>query len=157
MSRIRGLKIVTGVSLLLAGPALAQTGPSPLVGRWHWNRAQSTLPPGEPMPSDLTMEISRADNMHLKWLLTAVPPQGEANLESFDAPANGEAYPISSDTTASFRLSGGGLEATFQGPAGQSDTQTCSVSPDKKTLTCQGVLNDGHGHAATYVDVYDRM
>src|SRR5438128_3636168 len=33
---------------------------SSFVGRWHWNREQSTLPPGEPAPNDLISEISRA-------------------------------------------------------------------------------------------------
>jgi hypothetical protein len=156
MSRLRSLQIVAGLCVgLAAGPALAQT--SPLVGLWHWNRAQSTLPPGEPVPNDLTIEIARADNAHLKWSLTAVPAEGVPNVETFDAPANGEFYPVSSDTTASFQLKGGALQATFKGPAGQSDDQTCSVSPDKKKLTCQGVLSEADGTTAKYVDVYDRM
>jgi hypothetical protein len=156
MNRLRGLRIFTGVCVWLAVvPALAQT--SSVVGRWHWNRSQSTVPPGEPVPNDLTVEISRADATHLKWSLTTVPAQGQPNEEAFDAPANGEFYPVSADTTAAFRLSGGKLEATFKGPSGESDAQTCTVSADNKKLTCEGVLGEPGGKTTRYVDVYDRM
>src|SRR5260221_1114644 len=104
------------------------------------------MPPGEPVPNDVTAEISRADGTHLKWSLTVLASQGQPNVETFDAPANGEFYPVSSDTTAAFRLSGSTLQATFKGPAGQTDALTCAVAADQKTMTCRGVLSDGEGH-----------
>ena len=45
----------------------------------------------------------------------------------------------------------------FNGAAGQSDTQTCTVSADRTQMTCKGVVSDGQGYSASYVDVYDRM
>jgi hypothetical protein len=123
---------------------------SPFVGRWHWNPAQSTLPPGEPAPNDLTNEISRADG-------TYVTPDGQPHVVTFDAAASEEFVPISSDTTASARLTGDTLQATFKGPTGQSDAQTCTVSADQQQMTCRGVLTDGNGQTVNYVDVYDRM
>ena len=76
---------------------------------------------------------------------------------TFDAAANEEFVPISSDTTASARLTGDTLQATFKGSTGQSDAQTCTVSADQQQMTCSGVLTDGNGQTVNYVDVYDRM
>src|SRR5208282_2515014 len=110
------------------------------------------LPPGEPVPNDVTVEISRADSTHLKWSLTALASQGQPNVETFDTPANGEFYPISSDTTAAFRLTGSTLQARFKGPTGQTDDLACTLAADQKKMTCTGVLSDGKGHATNYVD-----
>jgi len=127
------------------------------VGRWHWNRAQSTLPPGEPAPNDLISEISRADGNYVTWSVTIVTADGQPHVVTLDAAANGESRRISSDTTASARLTGDRLEATFKGPTGRSDAQTCTVSTNQQQMTCRGVLTDGRGHTVSYVDVYDRM
>jgi hypothetical protein len=156
---MRGLgiaKAVVGLSIVLAAGA-AWADSSSLVGRWHWNRAQSTMPPGEPVPNDLTVEISRVDSTHVKWSLTVLAAQGRKNVEAFDTPANGDFYPVSSDTTAAFRLGEGSLAATFKGPAGETDNLTCTVSGDRLKMTCKGVLVDSRGRAVNYVDVYDRM
>jgi hypothetical protein len=156
MRRLRGIKVVAGLCVALAaGPAWADT--SAFVGRWHWNRAQSIMPPGEPVPSDLTTELFRADSDHLTGSATIVTPQGRRYVETFDVAADGEFHPISSETTVAFRLSGDTLQATFKGPTGQSDAVTCTLSMDQKVMTCRGVLNEGNGRTADYVDVYDRI
>ena len=156
---MRGLgiaKAAVGICIALATGS-AWAGSSSLLGRWHWNRTQSTMPSGEPVPNDLTVEISRVDNTHVKWSLNVLAAQGRKNVEAFDTPANGEFYPVSSDTTAAFRLRESALQATFKGAAGETDTLTCTVAADRKKMTCEGVLVDGNGQATNYVDVYDRM
>ena len=156
MNRLRSITLIMGLcAVLTASSAGAES--SPFVGRWHWNRAQSTLPPGEAAPNDLISEISRADGTYVTWSITIVTPDGQPHVVTFDAAANGEFVRISSDTTASARLAGGTLQATFKGPTGQSDTQTCSVSADRRQMTCRGVLADGDRQTVSYVDVYDRM
>ena len=156
MNRLRSSTVVVGLcAALIASSAWAEG--SPFVGRWHWNRAQSTLPADEPGPDDLISEISRADGGHVTWSITILAPDGRSHVVMFDAPANGEPHRISSDTSASARLAGDALQATFSGPGGRSDAQTCSVSADRRQMTCKGVLTDGHGHTVNYVDVYDRM
>jgi hypothetical protein len=115
------------------------------------------VPPGEPALNDVMAEISRADSTHLQWSLTISAAQGQPRVEAFDAPANGEFYPISSDTTAAFRLTNSTLQATFNGPTGQTDALTCTLATDQRKMTCRGVLSDGKGHTVNYVDVYDRM
>jgi len=156
MTRIRGTSVIMGFCVALAASA-AWAESSPFVGRWHWNRAQSTLPPGEPSPNDVVSEISHADGNSVTWSVTIVTPDGQPHVVTLAAGADGESHRISSDTTASVRLIGSGLQTTFKGPAGRSDVQTCTVSADHRKMTCKGVLTDGAGHTATYVDVYDRM
>ena len=149
-------KVVVGLTIaLVASSAWADS--SSFVGRWHWNRAQSTPPPGEPVPKDLTLEISRVDSTHVKWSLTVLAAQNQTSVETFDTVANGEFYPISSDTTAAFTLTGNTLQATFKGPTGQTDSLTCTLAANQRKMTCKGVLSGGDGRTATYVDVYERM
>ena len=156
MSRIRGTTVVMGICLALAASAAwAESGP--FVGRWHWNRAQSTLPPGEPAPKDVVNEISRADGQSVSWSVTIVAPDNQRHVVAFEAEPGGDARRVSNDTTAAARMADETLQATFNGPAGQTDTQTCTVSTNRKQMTCKGVLSDGQGHSVSYVDVYDRM
>ena len=156
MNRRRSIAMVIGLcAALVTSSAWAER--SLFVGRWRLNLAQSTLPPGEPVPKDLICDIARADTTHVQWSLTVLTAEGTPHVETFDTVANGELYPISSGTTASFRLTGDALQATFKGPAGQSDAQTCTVSADRKQMTCRGVLTEGDGRPVSYVDVYDRL
>jgi hypothetical protein len=156
MNRLRGITILMGLcAALVAGSAWTES--SLFVGRWRLNRAQSMLPPGGPVPKDLVCDIARADNSHVKWSVTVLTTEGRPHVETFDTVANGEFYPISRGTTASFRLAGDTLQATFKGPSGQSDAQTCTLSADRKQMTCRGVLTEGDGRTVNYVDVYDRM
>jgi hypothetical protein len=155
MNRFLGIKVVMGLSAVLAaGAAWAES--SHFVSRWQLNRAQSTLPSGEPVPKDLICDIARAESGHVQWSVTILTPEGQPYVETFAAPANGEFSPINSGTTASFRLTGDTLQATFKGPTGQSDTQTCTLSADHTQMTCRGVLTEGDGQTVNYVDVYDR-
>ena len=152
-----------GMNILVVGLCLASAAGtawadnSSFAGRWHLNRAQSTLPPGEPVPNDVIAEISRVDSTHVQWSLTVLAAQGQTSVETFDAVPNGEFYPINSDTTAAFSLIGNTLQATFKGPTGQTDTLTCTLAADQKKMTCKGVLSSGDGRTTNYVDVYDRM
>jgi hypothetical protein len=109
------------------------------------------------VPNDVIAEISRADSTHVRWSLAVVAAQGQTSVETFDAVANGEFYPINSDTTAAFSLNGNRLQSTFKGPSGQTDTLTCTLSVDQRKMTCRGALSDGDGRTTNYVDVYDRM
>ena len=152
---IRSAALVMGVcSALAAGAAYAEG--SPFVGRWRWNLAQSTLPPGVPAPKDVVSEISRADGQSISWSVTIVTPDDVRHVVEFQADPAGAA-PHGANTTASARMADETLQATFNGAAGQSDTQTCTVSADRTQMTCKGLVSDGQGHSASYVDVYDRM
>ena len=140
---------------LAAGPAAA-ADTSPFVGRWHWNRTASRLPPGEPEPTDMMAEFSRVDTAHVRWKVIVTDAQGNQSVERFDTPANGEFYPVNSDTVAAFRLGVRALHGEFRGPGGQLDTLTCTVAADNKRMTCDGTVTGTDGKPQSYVDVYDR-
>lgn len=157
MKRFRDIALIVG---LCAGAATnaAWAKSAEFVGRWHWDRTLSTVPSGEPVPDDVTIDISRADRIHLSWSLTVLTSRDSGtHVEKFDAPADGEFHPINSDTTASFRLIGGTLQATFKGPTGQLDAMTCTLSTDNKMMTCSGATSGDAGKTTHYVDVYDKM
>jgi hypothetical protein len=155
MNRLEGITMVMGLCALLATSS-AWAESSPFVGRWHWNRAHSTLPSGEPVPKDLICDIARTESGHVQWSITILTTEGQPYVETFAVTANGEFSPISSETTASVRLTDDTLQATFKGPTGQSDAQTCTLSADQTQMTCRGVLTQGDGQTVNYVDVYDR-
>ncbi len=149
-----GIGLCGILTMLAAAPAAADT--SPFVGRWQWNRAASTLPPGEPVPAELMAEFSRVDTAHVRWKIVITDAQGQQRVERFDTPANGEPYPVNSTTTAAFRLGPNSLEGTFTGPGGETDTLNCTVSADQRRMTCNGALTGSDGKTVRYVDVYDR-
>jgi hypothetical protein len=156
MIGIRSSMVVMGLCGALAATA-ASAQDSPFVGKWHWNRAQSTLPPGEPAPKDVVSDISRAEGQAVLWSVTITTPDDKEHVVKFEANPGGDSQRISSDTTATARVNTDTLQATFNGPEGRSDSQTCTVSANGEQMTCKGVLSDGRGHSVSYVDVYDRM
>ena len=77
-------------------------------------------------------------------------------MASGAAPANGESYPVGTDTAASFKLSGSTLQGTFTGPGAATDTLSCTLSNNGSKMTCDGQLKQENGKAVRYVDVFDR-
>jgi hypothetical protein len=155
MTQLKGITVIMGLCALLATSS-AWAESSPFEGRWQWNREHSTPPPGAPVPEDLLCDLARTESNHVRWSITIFTPEDQPYVETFDVTANGEFSPISSETTASVRLTDDTLQATFKGPTGQSDTQTCTLAADHTQMTCRGVLSAGDGQTVNYVDVYDR-
>ncbi len=152
-----GALAACGVLFMAATPLAHAEGTNPFVGQWHWNRALSKLPPGEPAPTEMTLQFDRVDSVHVRWTVTVKDAQGHPSIESHDTPGNGEFYPIGEDTTASFRMTGPDhLEATFKGPAGENDSMTCTVAADRRRMTCEGAKAAAGSKPESYVDVYDR-
>ena len=154
MSVIRRLAVATALWAALA-PCAAHAADSPFVGRWHWNPAQSTLPPGATTPKDVVTEIVQADAGAVSWSVTIVMPDDQRHVMTFKAGPSPER--LGGDTTVTVRLSDDTLQTTFNGDGGQSDTLTCTVSANHNQMTCKGVLSDSRNHSVSYVDVYDRM
>jgi hypothetical protein len=68
MNRLPGFTVVVGLyAALVASSAWADS--NAFVGRWRLNRAQSTLPPGEPVPKDLICDIARAESNHVAGII----------------------------------------------------------------------------------------
>jgi len=133
--------------------------PASFVGRWHWNAKASSLAPGEPAPKDILLAITDSSGGRLKWTLTEVDPTGQSHMESFDGPSNGAPTKVAGlddGTTAGFTLGSDSLNAVFRGPHGESDSWGCSLSADRRQMSCKGTESDGMGHSRDYTDVYDR-
>jgi hypothetical protein len=149
--------MMVGFCAALAASAAWADG-SPFVGRWHWNRAQSNLPPGVLAPKDIVNDISRADGNAVEWSATIVTPDDQPHVVTLEGDGlGGDSRSFTGGTTASAWAAADTLQIDFTGPAGQKDAQTCTVSADQRRMTCRGVLRDGEGHTVDYVAVYDRM
>ena len=155
MIRIGTATAVMGVCAIMAA-TMAQAQSNPFVGRWQWSRERSAPPPGEPVPKEVSAEITRMDGKHVTWSLTVLTEEGERNVQTFEAVTDGAFYPINADMTAAFTLLGNALQATFKSPLGETDTLTCRLSTDKTSMTCNGVISDGEGHTVNYVDFFNR-
>jgi hypothetical protein len=150
---------ISALPLLLAG-GMARAGSGSFVGRWHWDKAQSSSIPGEPAPRDIVLNIADMSGGALKWTLTEIDPEGGEHKESFDGKSDGTPTPVTGaggPMTAAFTLTGATLKAVFKSPDGSSDSWSCALAPDGSKMNCQGLESDGKGHSAGYTDVYDRM
>ena len=157
MNRAVSTAFIAGMCATLV-TSVAHAQSNGFVGRWHWNQAQSTLPPGVTPPKDVVSDISRADERRVAWTVTVVAPDGDQRVVTFEGAGDGQARSLGdSGTTAAAKATTDSLQATVIGATGQSDVQTCTLSSGGRRMTCRGVLSDGQGHTLTYVDVYDRM
>lgn len=155
-------RLIAGLLALAAiGAPLAARADSPgLVGRWHWNPSQSSSTPGEAPPTDVLLVIESASPAHVQWQVTIVDPRGGRHMQSFSGSGDGKPAPVSGappGTTGALTVAATSYEAVFANPDGSSDRSTCSLSADRRKLTCRGTDSDGQGHSAPYTDVYDRQ
>ena len=156
--QLRALALTGLGAVLTMSAARAEDGG--FVGRWHWNAKASTAVQGEPVPSEVTTTIVNAEPGHVKWTVHIVDHRGQPRTEAYDGPADGQPRAIEGagdGTMGAFTLAAGVLRATFHGPKGETDTLSCVVAPDQKSLRCDGMLRDAQGHTETYLDVYDRL
>jgi hypothetical protein len=128
------------------------------VGEWHWNKAESSVVPGEPLPREVVLRIASATPARIQWTLTRTDADGRQHTESFLGSGGGQPGPITGapDTTGAFTLKATVLEASYQSKDGSTDRTSCTLSSDRRKMTCNGTESDGKGHSMNYVDVYDR-
>lgn len=139
-------------------PALAQA-PS-FVGNWHWNRAESTVAAGEPLPNDVVLAIAAAETGRVQWTLTGIDAKGGKHTESYNGTGDGKLGPVAGapqGTMASFTVTPATMTAHYTNTDGSSEQTSCTLSPDKRKMICAGTDSDGKGHTSTYRDVYDRQ
>jgi hypothetical protein len=159
MIRFSQLTVAAGLCAGMAvGAASAES--NRFVGHWHWNAAQSMIPPDEPTPREVTADITSADGARIAWTASLTDHMGQKRVETFEGLPDGSFGPVQGagdGTTAAFTLANGVLQSTFRHPSGGSDTQSCTPSTDDRRLTCRGTWSDGKGHTTAYIDVYDRL
>ena len=145
-----------GVAVLPAPAARAQGTPSPFIGSWRLNAAQSKPAPGEAPPADLMTNITRMDNAHVQWTTTSTDAQGQKDTETFDNPGNGEFYSLNGYTMVSHHISPSSVQSTFRDASGQTDVLSCSLAAGARQMTCSGVITHADGSVVRYTDVFDR-
>jgi hypothetical protein len=152
------------IAALLALAALSMTpaarADAPMfVGKWHWNPKESSTAPGEPLPRDVVLNITSADKARVQWSVTTIDNKGAQTVKSFVGTGDGKAGPVTGDpgTTGAFTLADTTMESVYTSADGSTDRATCSVSSDRKKMTCRGAESDGKGHSTNYTDVYNRQ
>lgn len=153
----RKLMAAAAVALSFSTAALA-ADEGAFAGEWHWNKAESSVIPGEPLPREVVLRIASATPARVQWTLTRTDADGSQHTESFSGSGGGQAGPVTGapDTTGAFTVTASTLEASYQSKDGNTDRTSCTLSADRKKMTCRGTESDGKGHSMNYVDVYDR-
>ena len=157
-NRIVAVTVLAAALGATVSPSWSDSGA--FVGQWHWNRSASTVAPDEPLPRDVVLKIGAADASRIQWTLTTVDSQGEQHVESYSGAGDRKPVAIAGGpegTTGVFTLAGDTLEGSYANQDGSSDRSSCTVSADRKKMTCHGTESDGKGHSMDYVDVYDRQ
>ena len=134
-------------------------GPSPFVGEWHWSRAESQGAPEEEPPREMVLNITSAERAKVAWTLTVVDDKGERHVQDYSGTGDGKPSAVSGTTdgsTVAFTVTPTSFDSVASSPDGDTDKASCTLSADHKKMTCHGTESDGKGHAAAYVDVYDR-
>jgi hypothetical protein len=145
-------------ALSVSSAALGADDTGVFAGEWHWNKAESTVIPGEPLPREVVLRIANASPARVQWTLTRTDADGSQHAESFAGSGGGQPGPITGapDTTGAFTVTASTLEASYQSKDGSTDRTSCTLSADRRKMTCRGTESDGKGHSMNYVDVYDR-
>ena len=141
---------------------------SPFAGAWHLNKDESKLVAGNPAPQDIIWEIKNYstkghnDYNKVQYSLTIIYPDGKGRVEGFNGAFDGKPYPVQGREEGATRsytvLPDGSLKSEFISPkTNVTGSQTCSLSPDSKKMTCQGTAADAQGKPAQYTVVFDRL
>jgi hypothetical protein len=80
-------------------------------------------------------------------------------VQSFNGTGDGKPVPVTGSpdaSTGAFTVTAATLDSVYTNRDGSTDRASCSLSADRKKMTCRGTESDGKGHSASYVDVYDR-
>jgi hypothetical protein len=156
--RLTTLALVLAIAGLGAPLALAADGP--WAGRWHWNEAESTKTPGEAPPRDITLVIESATPAHVQWSLTITDPTGAQHQQSFSGSGDGKPSPVGgapAGTTGALTVTPTHFDSVYSNSDGSADRSSCTLSADRRKMTCRGADSDGKGHSIPYTDVYDRQ
>jgi hypothetical protein len=143
------------------GTVLAALAQAPsFAGNWRWNKTQSTIAPGEPVPNDVVLAIAAAEPGRVQWTLTRVDGQNAKFVETYSGTGDGRPAPVTGappGTTARFTVTPTTLTSSYAYGDGSAERATCTLSPDGRVMTCAGTDDDGKGHTNNYRDVFDRQ
>ena len=154
----RSLVLCLGLSVLFAGPVLAQADSQ--VGVWKLNLAKSKYSPG-PKPTSATTTIEAA-GAGTKVSVDQTFPDGTKRQYSFTSNYDGKDVPVvgnnpDSDTVARTRVNATTVRTVAKKGGKMTTTQTSTVSSDGKTRTVTTKGVNAKGQAVSNVAVFERQ
>ncbi len=149
-------------------PVRAAMTISPFSGAWHWNKDESKLVPGVAAPQEIIWDIKNftghghTDYNRVQMSLEITYPDGSERSEGFDGAFDGKPYPVKGRDDGATRaytvLPDGSLQSKFTSKKSETgSTSTCTLSPDRKKMTCSGTAPDAQGKPADFTVVFDRI
>jgi hypothetical protein len=150
-------RLLITASLLAPVAAFAAEGPMSGPATWTWNAKESAVPAGSPPPKSQVLKVTKDDGTNLAWSMTAVDAKGKTNKMSWAGAYDGKERPARGGGAAAFsKGNDGSTKIAYKDPAGGTGEETCTVSSDKKKMTCKGKMTGKDGKSTDYTDVYDR-
>jgi hypothetical protein len=151
--------VVLGLSVVLAGTALAQSGTPTNVGTWKLNLAKSTYAAGT-APKSSTLKIEEA-SAGFKVAVDAVAADGTKQHWGFTGTYDGKDNAISGNSPYGDVVSGTRVDANttrhiYKKSGTVTTTLTAVVSGDGKTMTFTGASKNAAGQTVNNVRVYDK-
>jgi hypothetical protein len=109
----RNLMAAAAVALSFSTTALAADDGA-FAGEWRWNKAESSVIPGEPLPREVVLRIASATPARVQWTLIRTDADGGQHTESFAGSGGGQPGPITGvpDTTGAFTVSASTAKGT---------------------------------------------
>ncbi|MDB5366621.1 MAG: hypothetical protein JWM77_2548 [Rhodospirillales bacterium] len=148
-------KLMTAAMLLLPIAAFAADGPLTGPSTWTWNAKESKTA-GE-APKSNVLKVTKDDGTNLAWSMTSVDAKGKTRKMSWSGAYDGKERPAKGGGAAAFtKGNDGSTKVAFKEKDGSTGEETCTVSSDKKKMTCKGTMKSKDGKSADYTDVYDR-
>jgi hypothetical protein len=149
------MRLLLAATLLLPCVAVAADTPGPAT--WTWNAKESVLATGMPAPKSTVLKITKDDGNHLAWSMTTIDSKGKTHTMSWSGAYDGKERPAKGGGDAAFtKGDNGAINVSFKEKDGSSGKESCTISDDKKKMTCKGTMTAKDGKTSDYTDVYDR-
>jgi hypothetical protein len=153
-------KLIAAAALLLLLPIVAYAAEGPFTGpaTWTWNASQSKTADANAPTKSMVLKITRDDGTNLAWLLTVVDAKGATHKMSWSGAYDGKERPAKGGGGAAAFTKGGdgSIKIAFKEKDGSTGDETCTVSSDRKKMTCNGTVKGKDGRTVDYTDIYDR-
>jgi hypothetical protein len=148
-------KLITAAVLLVPVAAFAADGP--LTGPSTWTRNATESKTAGEAPKSQVLKVTKDDGTNLAWSMTWVDPKGKTQKMSWSGAYDGKERPAKGGGAASFtKGSENSTKVSYKEKDGSTGEETCTVSSDKKKMTCKGTVKGKDGKSVDYTDVYDR-
>jgi hypothetical protein len=152
---------VACLSLLAACAGTPGASPTPFEGTWIPNVAESQLPPGQRIPSDMRTVV-KDDGSVLQTTQTFTGGMGLKARYVWNSVCDGRASDVQGVDPEGFvslsceRKPDGSIVDKLTDKSGYSHVETCSITPDGRKQICKGIayFNDKSEHPFVYV--FDR-